>query len=230
MKRKMMIAAAALVMLLVLIFGIRPYLSSSQNVQPVSEAGKQNAYDYLILVNKENKLPDDWEEKVVLKESENIYGETYLVEEKALEQFLLLRDELLKEGIDIELDSTYRSVKEQQELWDEWTVEFGEEYVRTYVAVPGHSEHHTGLAIDICLDVDGKRINDNDEMIAKKEIFARIHPKLADYGFILRYPEGKEGITGYGYEPWHFRYLDDPGIAKEITDAGITFEEYCASH
>ena len=229
-KRKMISAIAAFAVLLVLIFGIRHFLNGSQNVQPAPETEKQNDYDYLILVNKENKLPDDWEEKVVLKESENIYGETYLVEEKALEQFLLLREELLEEGIDIELDSTYRSVKEQQELWDEWTVEYGEEYVRTYVAVPGHSEHHTGLAIDVCLDVDGKRINDNDEMIAEKEIFARIHPHLAEHGFILRYPEGKEGITGYGYEPWHFRYIDDAQIAKEITDAGITFEEYCANH
>ena len=117
-------------------------------------------------------------------------------------------------------------MQEQQDLWDEWTVEFGEEYVKTYVAVPGYSEHHTGLAIDICLDVDGKRINDNDEMIAEKEIFAKIHEHLAQHGFILRYLEGKEDITGYGYEPWHFRYIDDPALAKQIMDQGIAFEEY----
>ncbi len=187
----------------------------------------EDGIDYLQLVNKTHKLPDDWEDKVVLKEVENSYGESYKVEQKALKNFLKLRKELRDEDIYIELDSTTRSVAEQQKLWDDWTIEFGEEYVKKYVAVPGFSEHHTGLAIDICLVVDGKRIDDNDEMIAQRDIFSKIHPKLAKYGFILRYLEGKEEITGYGYEPWHFRYIDDPALAKEIMDSGITFEEYC---
>jgi D-alanyl-D-alanine carboxypeptidase len=63
-------------------------------------------------------------------------------------------------------------------------------------------------------------------MIAEKEIFDKIHAKLADYGFILRYPEGKEDITGYSAEPWHFRYIGDVDAAKEIMSKGITFEEY----
>ncbi len=184
------------------------------------------AYDYLVLVNKKHKLPEDWESKVVLKEATNRYGETYKVEEKALEQFQKLQKECADEGIIIELDSTTRSVAEQQKLWDDWTVEKGEDYVKKYVAVPGYSEHHTGLAIDVCLDIDGKRVDDNDDMIAQKEIFAKIHAKLAKYGFILRYLEGKDAVTGYSYEPWHFRYINDPAIAKEIMDKGITFEEY----
>ena len=179
------------------------------------------AYDYLVLVNKTHKLPDDWESNVVLKEATNRYGESYKVEEKALEQFLKLQKECADEGIIIELDSTTRSVAEQQKLWDDWTVEKGEDYVKKYVAVPGFSEHHTGLAIDICLDVD-----DNDDMIAQKEIFAKIHAKLAKYGFILRYLDGKDAVTGYSYEPWHFRYINDPDLAKEIMDKGITLEEY----
>ena len=63
-------------------------------------------------------------------------------------------------------------------------------------------------------------------MIAQKEIFAKIHSKLAKYGFILRYPEGKKDSTGYAYEPWHFRYINDSKIAKEIMGKGLTFEEY----
>lgn len=186
----------------------------------------EDEINYLQLVNKTHKLPDDWEGSVVLKEVENSYGESYKVEQKALKNFLKLRKELRDEGIYIELDSTTRSVAEQQKLWDDWIIEFGEDYVKKYVAVPGYSEHHTGLAIDICLVVDGERVDDNDDMIAQREIFAKIHPKLAKYGFILRYLEGKESITGYGYEPWHFRYIDDPALAKEIMDSGITFEEY----
>ena len=63
-------------------------------------------------------------------------------------------------------------------------------------------------------------------MIAEREIFSKIHEKIAKYGFILRYLEGKDDITGYGYEPWHFRYIDSPKIAKEIMDKNITLEEY----
>ena len=182
--------------------------------------------DYFVLVNKTHSLPEDWEEKVVLKESQNRYGETYLVEEKALESFYALQEELLEEGIIMELDSTYRSVEEQQQLWDEWMVEFGEDYVKRYVAVPGYSEHHTGLAIDICIEKDGVRINDNDEMIAEEEIFTKIHEHLAEHGFILRYLDGKEYITGYGYEPWHFRYIGDVDAAREIMSEGKTLEGY----
>ena len=58
------------------------------------------------------------------------------------------------------------------------------------------------------------------------EVWEKIHARLADYGFILRYLEGREHITGYGYEPWHIRYIDNPELAKEITEAGITLEEY----
>ena len=190
------------------------------------EKKEESKINYLALVNKQNKLPDDWEKNVELVESTNKYGEKYQVEKKALEKFLEMREELAKEGVIIELDSVTRSVAEQQTLWDKWTIEYGEDYVKKYVAVPGYSEHHTGLAIDICIEKDGKRINDNDEMIAEKEIFSKIHTKLAKYGFILRYLDGKDDITGYSYEPWHFRYIDSPEIAKEITDKGLTLEEY----
>ncbi len=200
--------------------------AAASNAATEAKKDSKAAYDYMILVNKSHKLPDDWESTVVLKEATNRYGESYKVEEKALEQFLKLQKELADEGIYIELDSTTRSVAEQQKLWDDWTVEKGEDYVKKYVAVPGYSEHHTGLAIDVCLDKDGKRIDDNDEMIAEKEIFAKVHEKLPKYGFILRYLDGKDDKTGYSYEPWHFRYINDPALAKEIMDKGITLEEY----
>ena len=189
---------------------------------------KEVKYDYLVLVNKQNKLPDDWEEKVELVDAKDFEGGTIQVEKEALEQFNKLKEALHKEGVDIVLDSCYRSVAKQQKLWDEWSAdpEKGPEYVKKYVAVPGYSEHHTGLAIDIAIEKDGKVIYDNDEMIAEKEIFSKIHAKLADYGFILRYLNGREDSTGYTYEPWHLRYIGDKDIAKEIMDKNITLEEY----
>ena len=184
--------------------------------------------DYMILVNKQNKLPDDWEERIELVDYTNGLGETVKIEKKAAEAFEKLREELSNEYDDfvIEADSTYRSVARQQEIWDEFLAEKGEEYTKKYVAVPGTSEHHTGLAIDIKLNKNGTIVYDNDEMTAERDIFSRIHAKLAEYGFILRYPEGKEDITGYGAEVWHFRYIDDKEIAKEIMNNGLTLEEY----
>ncbi len=187
----------------------------------------QDIIDYTVLVNKTHKLPDDWQRVLHLVTVDDFEGgKPHQVEVETYEKFLELREALLAEGIQIELDSCYRSVEAQQDIWDRFTIEYGEEYVKKYVAVPGYSEHHTGLAIDICLVKDGVTIDDNDAMIAEKEIFAIIHAKLADFGFILRYPEGKEEITGYGYEPWHFRYVGSPELAHMIMDNGLTLEEY----
>ena len=190
-----------------------------------------DGYDYLVLVNKYSKLPDDWEKKVELVDAKNAWDEDIKIEKKTYEQYQKLAKALKEDGINIELDSVYRSVKEQQALWDDWSKdpEKGIEYVKKYVAVPGYSEHHTGLAVDICLKKKGKIISDNDEMIAEKEIFAKIHQKLADYGFILRYLKNRDDTTGYAYEPWHLRYVYSTEIAKEIMDKNITFEEYLGS-
>ena len=186
----------------------------------------KNKIDYLILVNGENKLPEDWEEKVDLSTTKNAWDEDIRVETKTLEMYFKMRDDLAREGVEILLDSGFRSVKEQQEVWDDFEKKYGIEYTKNTVAVPWYSEHHTGLAIDIVIKKDGKLIEENEDMIAEREIFAKIHEKLADYGFILRYPENKKDITGYGYEPWHFRYVGSAKKAKEIRDSGLTFDEY----
>lgn len=181
---------------------------------------------YWVLVNKEHKLPDGWLDKIELVTEHDPWGDEVKIERETLEHFNALRNCLLVEdGIDIRLDSVYRSVVEQEELWVYFKDLYGEEYCQKYVAIPGYSEHHTGLAVDICLIKDGDIINDNDEMIAEKEIFAKIHERMVEYGFILRYPEGKEDITGYSYEPWHLRYVGDLA-AGEIAVRHITLEEY----
>ena len=181
---------------------------------------------YLTLVNKTHQLPQDWEECVQIDTVQNSLGETLQIEHKTYESFLKLRDALLLEDIQIELDSVYRTVEEQQELWDYFTEKYGEKYTKEYVAVPGYSEHHTGLAVDIFVIKDGEIIRENDDMIADKNDFAVIHNYLAEYGFILRYLEGKEEITGYSYEPWHLRFVNSKDIAEEITMKGLTLEEY----
>ena len=203
-------------------------------VSAVSSCGKkekseESLTDYLVLVNKQSKLPEDWESRIELVDVYTSLDQTYKVEKKTAQAYEKLRQALYDDHIIIALDSTYRTVAQQQEIWDEFLVEYGEEYTKTYVAVPGTSEHHTGLAVDIKIVKDGVIIDDNDDMTAEKELFSRIHARLAEFGFILRYPVGKEEITGYGSEVWHFRYIDSPEIAKEIMDKGITLEEYLQS-
>ena len=76
--------------------------------------------------------------------------------------------------------------------------------------------YHTGLALDLYLNIDGKDVYLNEDMVKYPEKWAKIHSKLPDYGFILRYPKGKEEITGYSYEPWHIRYVCGIPAAKAI--------------
>ncbi len=185
-----------------------------------AEINQNSNFDYLVLVNKTEN-----ESKVHLINVKNSFGKEFQIEKETYNHFVKLRNEMLKEGIQIELDSIYRSVARQQEIVEEFTQKYGADYVKKYVAIPGFSEHHTGLAVDICLVIDNKIVDDNDEMIAQKEIFRKIHKRLANNGFILRYPLGKENITGYSYEPWHFRYVGED-IAKIISEKNLTLEEY----
>ena len=173
-------------------------------------------------MNRTHRLPAGWEEKIRLQETENYFGEPIRVEETALAAYQALRSDLLAQGVDIELESSYRSVERQEALWAEYEASYGTDYCRQYVAVPGFSEHHTGFAIDTNLIQEGGK----EEGPERDALWAKVHETLPAYGFILRYPEGKEEITGYSYEPWHLRYVGDPETAREIMAGGLTLEEY----
>ena len=183
------------------------------------DSAKTDSIDYMALVNKTHALPDDWEDKLETVHMTNSVGDDVEVEKKAYDAYLELKAELEKEGVYVDLDSARRSVAEQQRIMDDFTEKYGADYAAKTVAKPGYSEHHTGLALDLYLIIDGKDVVENEDMIQYPEIWSKIHAKLADYGFILRYLDGSEHITGYGYEPWHIRYLDNVDTAKEITPA-----------
>ena len=183
--------------------------------------------DYLVLVNKQNKLPDDWEKKAELVETKNGFWKLLKIEKETLEKFNGLKTILLEEGIDIELDSALRSVAIQEEFFEEFKEKYWEEYASKYAAPAGYSEHHTWLAIDICIKKENwEIISENHEMIIECEMFEKVHKHLWDYWFIVRYPDGKENITWYTYEPRHLRYIWDVNIAKEIYEKWLTLEEY----
>lgn len=183
--------------------------------------------DYLILINGEHCLPEGYENTVELICAKNAAGSQYRLEKKTYEAFLRLREDLLKnDGIQVELISAYRTIKEQRAFFENYLNKFGLEYANKYVAKPGCSEHHTGLAIDVGIMVNGNILYTIEDLLAVDHLFKIVQEKLPRYGFILRYPRGKESFTKIGYEAWHFRYIDSPEIAKEITDNGLCFEEY----
>lgn len=119
--------------------------------------------------------------------------------------------------------SGYRSAEEQKTIYADSLRDNGEAFTQKYVALPNHSEHQTGLAIDLGLDkeeIDFIRPDFPYEGIC--DSFRKLAP---DYGFIQRYPEGKEKITGISHEPWHFRYVGYPH-SKIMTENGFSLEEY----
>lgn len=185
--------------------------------------------NYLILVNPLHRIPVDYIDCLDLVEMRGCDDEIFRVEKQAAAQFRKLQKESEEKGIEILLSSAYRSVEKQQAIKEELTAEYGEDYGRRFVAAPGYSEHHTGLALDFVAKIDGKWLIESKEIFDHVKELQPVYDCLPRYGFILRYLKGKEEITGYPAEPWHIRYVGDPAIAAEITARGITLEEYCES-
>jgi len=123
-----------------------------------------------------------------------------------------------------DLDFGIRTVKEQQKLIDDYTKRYGAAYANRIAARPGYSEHHTGLALDVYLIIDGKEVYLNEEMEKYPKVWKKIHAKLAKHGFILRYPKN----SAYPYEPWHIRYVGKKTAKKIMAEPGLTLEQYLA--
>lgn len=119
--------------------------------------------------------------------------------------------------------SGYRSAQEQTDIYRNSCRENGKTFTRKYVALPNHSEHQTGLAIDVGLKQD--KIDFIRPKFPNSGICRTFRESAADFGFILRYPKAKEAVTGIAYEAWHFRYVGHPH-AKIMEENGLTLEEY----
>ena len=120
------------------------------------------------------------------------------------------------DNINLFIASGYRSYDYQVELYDKYVRIDGKEQADTYSARPGHSEHQTGLTADI---------NSADESFDDTPEALWLDKNCYKYGFIVRYPKGKEKYTGYEYEPWHLRYIGKEK-AKIIYESGLSLEEY----
>lgn len=183
---------------------------------------------YTTLVNKQNKISEDFINSIKLINTKDVNDNDILIEEETYNAFIALKDYLCKvENILIGIDDAYRSEEEQIRIYKEFVSLYGKEYANSFVAPIGCSEHQTGLAIDLIIYFDKEGfISCNDNYDRTTAVFeSKVHKHLSDFGFILRYPKGKEDITLYPYEPWHIRYV---GIeqAKEIYSENVTLEEY----
>lgn len=178
----------------------------------------ENPDDLLVLVNKNNKLYENF-----IPNNLEVINLNYAIGKKLLrndakEAFQKLCEDAKKIGLIIKAESTYRDYYYQEGLYNNYVKEYGNIYADNCSARPGHSEHQTGLAVD----VRGSNGDYND--FEKTEEFIWMKDNAYKYGFILRYPKGKEHITGFKYEPWHYRYIG--GYAKEIYQKKLTLEEY----
>ena len=130
---------------------------------------------------------------------------------------------LNKEGLELVVNSAYRSYQTQVETMADFVARYNTQYANEYVAQQGASEHQTGLGIDMTSQsvVDKQRLVFGDTTEYKWVV-----ENCAKYGFIVRFTEGTDGITGISHEPWHLRYVGKK-VAKEIKDQNWTLEEYC---
>lgn len=191
--------------------------------------------NYEVIVNRDIKCKDIDNKYLVMTDSiykHNITGTSYdiYLEKETFNQWKKLKNDGLKLGYHYEIVAGFRTHDYQKEILNYFIEKIGEVDALKRVALPYHSEHETGLAIDFTylrLGDDNKYhskiIDEND----KEYIW--ILNNMHKYGFILRYPKGKEEITGYIHEAWHIRYVGTD-LANKLYNLNITMEEYKTKH
>lgn len=201
---------------------------SKPKVQQQEKPSKviENPYEVLSLVNKQHALPADYiPNDLVIPNVRFPFIEDLpkkqlrKVAADALEEMFKSAD---KAGLDLFAQSGYRSYERQDVIFASNVSQHGEKSANNFSARPGESEHQSGLTMDITTPAVNYdlTIEFGDTKEGKW-----VQQHASDFGFIIRYPKGKEDITEYQYEPWHIRYVGKKA-AKEITSEGITLEEY----
>ncbi|MDD6224126.1 MAG: M15 family metallopeptidase [bacterium] len=172
-----------------------------------------------ILSNKYLYMPETYIPHNLEKIDPTYTNGTKLLVKEAKENFEQLARDAKNQGYTIRAISAYRSYDYQTILYNKYVDQDGKEKADTYSARPGYSEHQTGLVVDV-----DNGITTYTKFETTKE-FNWMQENAHKYGFILRYPNGKEEITGYTYESWHYRYVGKK-IAEKIQTQNITFDEY----
>ena len=148
--------------------------------------------------------------------------DTNFLRKEAKLAFERLSEDSIKNGTPVYGQSAYRSYEKQEYLYNEAVSDYGKEKADMDTSRPGHSEHQTGLTIDVSSTKRGNMLS-----FERTPSFSWMSNNAYKYGFILRYPKGKENIHGFIYEAWHYRYVGEK-IAKDMHDnySDLTFDEY----
>ncbi len=176
-----------------------------------------------LLCNKFYKLPDGYEpDDLVEMKNKYYYGDVQIVRQEVYDAFVDMWNAANNEGIYLIVNSSYRSFDDQTELYNLYKDNYGAKQADSVASRPGYSEHQTGLSVDIF-----SKDNTSTKTFKDSPAYNWLKDNSYKYGFILRYPEGKENLTGYEFEAWHYRYVGKK-IAKEIHNSNLTYEEYYA--
>jgi D-alanyl-D-alanine carboxypeptidase len=181
-----------------------------------------------MVVNKERTLPAEYipENLVTVRVPTCLENEEIKQMRKvAADALFNMFEEAKVEGLELVARSGYRSYNTQTALYNGYVSRHGQDYADKYSALPGQSEHQSGLAMDITAQSSGLQLED---YFGDTEEGMWVSDHAHEYGFIIRYPLGMEDITGYLYEPWHLRYLG-VDLATEVYESGLTLEEYFMS-
>lgn len=177
------------------------------------------------LVNKERSLPSDYipndlVDITVLHKTEK--PESKMLRKEASAALSELFENGMKNNFKFIAVSGYRSHSRQVYLFNNYAKNHGEEEANRFSARPGQSEHQTGLTMDVSIEsLNFKLVEELGETPEGKWLAENAHK----YGFIIRYPKGREHITGYQYEPWHIRYLGKD-LAAKVYESNLTYDEY----
>ena len=180
----------------------------------------RDAGEHDVLVNKYNYLSTSFVPELTRMASRYASYTAYM-EPTAYEWFTKMADDAQKDGIWLYCVSAYRSYSYQRTLYQRYVKQSGQERADTFSARPGYSEHQTGLAVDINTASTSAHFENTKQ-------YRWLTEHCWEYGFILRYPEGKEHITGFQFEPWHYRYVGQE-LAQAVHESSLTYDEYVAS-
>ena len=192
------------------------------NFEPYTHTKKTDMEKgYAILVNKYTSLSEKYAPSDVVEMSNWYSYPGNSIRKEVYDAFREMFNAAKEENLTLIVNSSYRTYEVQKEIYDDYESNRGKEYADKYAARPDFSEHQTGLSVDIFSP------GSNMSTFEGTDEFKWLSENSYKYGFILRYPKGKEDITGYSYEAWHYRYVGKD-LAKKVYDSGLTYDEYYA--
>ena len=197
------------------------YVEIGLDIEFYTEMDEITNYDEVdALVNKYHKLPSNYEAKDLVTLSKTYSSRGHKIKKAASEPLMKMIDASRADGLNLLVISGYRTERTQRGLFNNSVKRHGMDHALIYSAKPGYSEHQLGLAVDL---------NSTEESFDQTKEYKWLKANSYKYGFIERYPKGKEFITGYGYEPWHYRYLG-VDLATKVYTENVTYEEYLVKH